>query len=46
MLYYSRIDVSQGIDVIKISKTKEYDICHYWYFLDKGIRFRAGIWIS
>ena len=39
MLYYSRIDVSQGIDVIKISKTKEYDICHYWYFKDIGFKY-------
>ena len=31
MLYYDRIDVSKGIDVNKISKLKECDICHYWY---------------
>ena len=34
MLYYDRIDVSEGIDVNKTSKPKEYDICHYWHFLD------------
>ena len=28
MLYFNRIDVSEGIDVIKTSKSKEYDICH------------------
>ena len=29
MLYYHIIDVSEGIDVIKISELKECDICHY-----------------
>ena len=28
MLYYNRIDVSEGIYVNKISKSKECDICH------------------
>ena len=32
MLYYDRIDVSEGIDVNKTSKSKECDICHYCYF--------------
>ena len=36
MLYYDGINVSEGIDVDKTSKSKECDICHYWYFLDKG----------
>ena len=30
MLEYDEIDVSEGIDC---------DICHYWYFLDKGLKF-------
>ena len=34
MLYYDRIDVSEGIDVNKTSASKECDICHYWYFLN------------
>ena len=29
MLYYDRIDVSEGIDVNKTSESKERDICHY-----------------
>ena len=33
MLYFDRIDVSEGIDVNKRSASKECDICHYWYFL-------------
>ena len=39
MLEYNRIDVSEGIDVNKTNASKEYDICHYWYFLDKELRF-------
>ena len=35
MLYHDRIDVSEGIDVNKTRKTKECDICHQWYFLNK-----------
>ena len=31
MLYHGRVDVSEGIDV-KTSKSKECDICHYWFF--------------
>ena len=33
MLYYDRIDVSEGIDVNKTSASKLCDICHYWYFV-------------
>ena len=28
MLYYDRIDFSEGIDINKISSSKECDICH------------------
>ena len=38
MLHYDRIDVSEGIDVNKTSKSKEFDVCHYWYFLNKGFK--------
>ena len=36
MIYYDRIDVSEGIDVNKTSESKECNICHYWYFLNEG----------
>ena len=36
MLYFDKTDVSEGIDVNKTSASKECDICHYWYFLNKG----------
>ena len=29
MLYYDKMDVSEGIDVNKTSESKECDICHY-----------------
>ena len=31
MLEYNRIDVSEGIDVIKTNASKECDIYHCWY---------------
>ena len=34
MLEVDRIDISEGIDLNKISASKECDICLYWYFLD------------
>ena len=43
MLYYDRIEVSEGIDVNKISESKECDICRYWYFLNIGFKFQSNI---
>ena len=40
MLYFDRIDIFEGIDVNKTSALKDYDICHYWYFLNKGFKFQ------
>ena len=39
MLEYDRIDFSEGIDVNKANASKECDICHYWYFLDKNFDY-------
>ena len=39
MLEYDRIDMSEGIDINKKSASKEYDICHYWYFLSKNFNY-------
>ena len=33
---YDRIDISEGININKTSASKEYDICDYWYFLNKN----------
>ena len=43
MLYYDRIDVSEGIGVNKTSESKKCDICHYQYFLDKGFTFQQNV---
>ena len=32
MLKYYITDISEGIDVNKTNTSKEFDICHYWYF--------------
>ena len=43
MLYLDRIDASEGIDVNKTSESKECDVCHYWYFLSKGLNFQPNV---
>ena len=43
MLYFDRIDISQGTDINKTSASKECDTCYYWYFLDKGFKFQQYV---
>ena len=43
MLYYDRIDVSEGIDVSKTSTSKECDICHYCYFSNYSFKFQPNV---
>ena len=43
MLQYDGIDVSEGIDIIKTSESKECMLCHYWYFKDFGYKFQPYI---
>ena len=43
MLYFDRIEVSEGIDVNKTSEPKECNIWHYWYFLNKGFKFQPNV---
>ena len=38
MLEYDRIDISERTDVNKTNASRECDICHYWYFLDKSFK--------
>ena len=38
MLEYERIDISEGSD-----KSKEYMICHYWYFKDIGYKYEPYV---
>ena len=40
MLYCEgNCNIFEGNDVIETSTSKECDICHYWYFLDKFLTF-------
>ena len=43
ILYYNRTDISEGININRTSELKECDICHYWYFLDKGLKFQSDV---
>ena len=43
MLYFYRIDVYEGIDINKRSASKECDICHCRYFLNKGFKFPPNV---
>ena len=43
MIYYDRIHVSEEIDVNKSNTTKQFDIFHYWYFLNEGFKFKMGV---
>ena len=43
MLYYDRIDVSEGIDVNKTSVSKDCDFFTYWYFLNFIFQFQRNV---
>ena len=43
MLYYDRMDVSEGIDVNKTMTLKECDVCHYWFFLNYNFNFQPNV---
>ena len=43
MLYFDKIDVSEGIDINKTSASKECDICHYWYFLNYSFKCQPNV---
>ena len=43
MLQYEKISVLEGIDVNKISASKEYKLCHYCYFKDVGFKFEPHV---
>ena len=44
ILYFDRLDVSEEIDVNKTSASKECDIYHHWYFLNKGFKFQRNFY--
>ena len=39
MLYYDRIEISEGVDLAKSNNSKECMICHYWFF-NHGFKFQ------
>ena len=43
MLEYDMKDTSEGIKVNKTNSSKECDVYHYWYFLDKGSKFEPYV---
>ena len=45
MLYFDRIDVFKGIYVNETSASKEYDICHFWYFFNESFNFQPNVCI-
>ena len=42
MLYYNRIDKSEGIDLAKSNESKECMICHYLFF-NRGLEFQDSV---
>ena len=44
MLEYDRIYISEGIDINKTNASKECDICHCWYFLDKNFNYELYLY--
>ena len=42
--YFDRLYIFEGNDVNKTSESKECNICLYWYFLEKGFKFRSYIY--
>ena len=44
MLYYDRIDVSEGIVVNKSSASKDCDVCQYWIFLNYSFKFQPNVY--
>ena len=42
MIYYERIDVSEGIDVNKTNVSRQGDACHYQYFLNFSFTFQSN----
>ena len=42
MLYYDRIDISEGTDPVKTNSSRECVICHYWLF-NHGFKFQYSV---
>ena len=44
MMESDRINVSEGIDINRISQPKECMLCHYWYFKGVGYKFQPYVY--
>ena len=43
MLYFDRVNVSEGIDINRRIASKECNICHYWYFWNYSFMFQPNV---
>ena len=43
MLEYDIIDISEGIGIKKTDISKKCNICHYWYFSDKNLKYEPHL---
>ena len=43
MLFFDRAHVSKETDVNKTIESKECEVCHYWYFSNKGFKFQQNV---
>ena len=43
MMQYNKINISEGIDVNKISASKESELYHYWFFKDIVYKFEEHV---
>ena len=44
MLQYERIDISEGIHFHNSNKSVECMNCHYWYFIDIGLKYQPYVY--
>ena len=42
-MQYEKVSVSQGIDTDKTSTSKEWMLCHYWYFKNVAFKFEQNV---
>ena len=43
MLEYDIIDISEGIGIKKTDISKKCNICHYWYFSEKNLKYEPHL---
>ena len=43
MLWYQKIDISEGININKTNASKKCEIYHYWFFKDIGFKFQEHV---